>query len=309
MRSLLPISLVLLSASGLADTPAVGTDTGLVQGVLDDNVIVYKGIPFAAPPVAAICAGKHRNSATNIGAAFARPTSFPSQCSPTGAPSAHHARGADQRRLPLSQSLDTRYTHEIEITRDGVLLRRRLSPTAPPPRPCMPAVVCLKRPALFWCQCHLSGLPAWLSGPSRAQRGVSPPRLGKLRSARRHRRLRSGSSAMCPPLVATPTRSYNLRPIGREVSSSAKLMVSPPASRPVSARRSVKAAPTWVRSTPTKAWQCLPTPKRPEWRLPLSFGAKSIAELRKVPAEKHLPPRRSKDYPAFTGRGSDPADC
>jgi para-nitrobenzyl esterase len=51
MRSLLPISLVLLSASGLADTPTVRTDTGLVQGVLDDNVIVYKGIPFAAPPV------------------------------------------------------------------------------------------------------------------------------------------------------------------------------------------------------------------------------------------------------------------
>ena len=47
MRSLLPISLVLLSASGLADTPTVRTDTGLVQGVLDDNVIVYKGIPFA----------------------------------------------------------------------------------------------------------------------------------------------------------------------------------------------------------------------------------------------------------------------
>jgi hypothetical protein len=38
MRS--PIALMLLSASGLAATPAVRTDTGLVQGVLDDNVIV-----------------------------------------------------------------------------------------------------------------------------------------------------------------------------------------------------------------------------------------------------------------------------
>ena len=51
MRSLSVIALVLLSASGSADTAAVRTDTGLVQGVLDDDVIVYKGIPFAAPPV------------------------------------------------------------------------------------------------------------------------------------------------------------------------------------------------------------------------------------------------------------------
>ena len=52
MRSLPAIALVLLSAPGLADIAAVRTDTGLVQGVLDDEVIVYKGIPFAAPPAA-----------------------------------------------------------------------------------------------------------------------------------------------------------------------------------------------------------------------------------------------------------------
>lgn len=45
MRSLLPIALVLLSASGLTDAPAVRTDTGLVQGVLDGNVIVSVRTP------------------------------------------------------------------------------------------------------------------------------------------------------------------------------------------------------------------------------------------------------------------------
>jgi hypothetical protein len=42
------MALVLLSASGLADAAAVRTNTGLVQGVLDDNVMVYKGLPFEA---------------------------------------------------------------------------------------------------------------------------------------------------------------------------------------------------------------------------------------------------------------------
>ena len=51
MRPLLLIVLVFLSASGLAGAPAVRIETGLIHGALDDNVIAYKGIPFAAPPV------------------------------------------------------------------------------------------------------------------------------------------------------------------------------------------------------------------------------------------------------------------
>jgi para-nitrobenzyl esterase len=84
MRSLLPIALVLLSASGLADTPAVRTDTGLVQGVLDDNVIVYKGIPFAAPPVGNL-RWKAPQPAKHWGG-IRKADQFPSQCSQLGPP-------------------------------------------------------------------------------------------------------------------------------------------------------------------------------------------------------------------------------
>ena len=56
MRSLPAIVLVLLSAPSLADIAAVRTDTGLVQGVLDDDVIVYK------EPLAGKCGHGHEST-------------------------------------------------------------------------------------------------------------------------------------------------------------------------------------------------------------------------------------------------------
>jgi para-nitrobenzyl esterase len=39
------------NAAGQQKPPTVRVDTGLLQGAFEDGVIVYKGIPFAAPPV------------------------------------------------------------------------------------------------------------------------------------------------------------------------------------------------------------------------------------------------------------------
>jgi para-nitrobenzyl esterase len=37
--------------SGSAAPPVVRVENGPLQGVVDDGVVAYKGIPFAAPPV------------------------------------------------------------------------------------------------------------------------------------------------------------------------------------------------------------------------------------------------------------------
>ena len=39
------------TAAGAQAPPVVKVDTGELQGVLDDGVVSYKGIPFAAPPL------------------------------------------------------------------------------------------------------------------------------------------------------------------------------------------------------------------------------------------------------------------
>ena len=50
--SLLVLPAVFAVASGLAQQPApVPTESGLVQGATEPGLTVYKGIPFAAPPV------------------------------------------------------------------------------------------------------------------------------------------------------------------------------------------------------------------------------------------------------------------
>lgn len=53
MKTKLSLLLALgVAALGLAQAPApVATETGLVQGVAEKDLTVYKGIPFAAPPV------------------------------------------------------------------------------------------------------------------------------------------------------------------------------------------------------------------------------------------------------------------
>ncbi|MBR3286160.1 MAG: carboxylesterase family protein, partial [Bacteroidales bacterium] len=40
-----------LISCGHSNNPVVKVDGGLVQGVQEEDVIVYKGVPFAAPPV------------------------------------------------------------------------------------------------------------------------------------------------------------------------------------------------------------------------------------------------------------------
>jgi uncharacterized protein YaiI (UPF0178 family) len=42
--------LACFACSGQLDSPHTVTDSGVVSGVREGDVVVYKGIPFAAPP-------------------------------------------------------------------------------------------------------------------------------------------------------------------------------------------------------------------------------------------------------------------
>lgn len=50
-RVLIGAAMLLLASAAAAPPPAVRVDSGQLQGVVDDGVASYKGIPFAAPPV------------------------------------------------------------------------------------------------------------------------------------------------------------------------------------------------------------------------------------------------------------------
>jgi para-nitrobenzyl esterase len=46
-----PLMLACIACSGPLSSPHAATDSGTVSGVHEGNVVVYKGIPFAAPPI------------------------------------------------------------------------------------------------------------------------------------------------------------------------------------------------------------------------------------------------------------------
>ena len=46
-----PLMLACIACSGPLSSPHAVTDSGTVSGVHEGNVVVYKGIPFAAPPI------------------------------------------------------------------------------------------------------------------------------------------------------------------------------------------------------------------------------------------------------------------
>ena len=45
------LGLAAMGGGSAAQPPVVRVDSGELQGVVDDGVVSYKGIPFAAPPV------------------------------------------------------------------------------------------------------------------------------------------------------------------------------------------------------------------------------------------------------------------
>lgn len=51
MNGISIVALVILTLDAHAEPRPVKIDTGFVRGVVDDNVVEYKGIPFAAPPL------------------------------------------------------------------------------------------------------------------------------------------------------------------------------------------------------------------------------------------------------------------
>jgi para-nitrobenzyl esterase len=83
-NGVLAIVVFLNAGYSLAATQTVKIDTGLVQGAIDGNVAVYKGIPFASPPV-----GDLRWKAPQPAKAWKaviKADKFPSQCSQLGPP-------------------------------------------------------------------------------------------------------------------------------------------------------------------------------------------------------------------------------
>ncbi|MGC1521890.1 MAG: carboxylesterase family protein [Steroidobacteraceae bacterium] len=78
------VALALLTLDVHADLRPVKIDRGFVRGVVDGNVVEYKGIPFAAPPV-----GNLRwkpPQSPNHWPGVLEATRFPSQCSQLGPP-------------------------------------------------------------------------------------------------------------------------------------------------------------------------------------------------------------------------------
>ena len=54
MRTIIVVALASVSALPAPTPKPVRTQSGLVQGASVDGISVYKGIPFAAPPLAAL---------------------------------------------------------------------------------------------------------------------------------------------------------------------------------------------------------------------------------------------------------------
>ena len=80
----LVVTLSLCSGMSGASPPTVRIDSGLIQGTVDDNVAVYKGIPFAAPPT-----GQLRWRAPEAAKPWKgvrKAETFPPQCSQLGPP-------------------------------------------------------------------------------------------------------------------------------------------------------------------------------------------------------------------------------
>jgi para-nitrobenzyl esterase len=51
LRTLLPLAFLAASAITLAQGPKTNTESGAISGISEDGLSVYKGVPFAAPPV------------------------------------------------------------------------------------------------------------------------------------------------------------------------------------------------------------------------------------------------------------------
>jgi para-nitrobenzyl esterase len=84
VKGIFIVALVLLTLDVHADPQPLKIDTGFMRGVVDDNVVVYKGIPFAAPPL-----GNRRwrePQPPRPWKGVLQANRFPSQCSQLGPP-------------------------------------------------------------------------------------------------------------------------------------------------------------------------------------------------------------------------------
>jgi para-nitrobenzyl esterase len=84
MKGIFIVTLVLLTPDAHADPQPVKIDTGFVRGVVDDSVVAYKGIPFAAPPLGNLRWRGPQPPGHWKGVLGAN--RFPSQCSQLGPP-------------------------------------------------------------------------------------------------------------------------------------------------------------------------------------------------------------------------------
>ena len=117
----------------------VQTDAGLVEGVRTGRLTVYKGIPFAAPPVGSL---RWRESQpVNSWNGARKADKF---CPGLYADRRLHAwrnLNGGQRRLPLPEYLDASAERRCATAGHGLDLWRRLFPMAPPRCPSIGATV------------------------------------------------------------------------------------------------------------------------------------------------------------------------
>ena len=115
-----------------------------LQGTIEDGLAVYRGVPFAAPPVGAL-RWRAPQPAAQAGAARARRRSSRRSACRAMAPGAGpgHERG-----LPVPERVDARRNPRRKACRCWCGSTAAASPAAPPPAP-TPAAKCW--PARAWC--------------------------------------------------------------------------------------------------------------------------------------------------------------
>ena len=138
-KILIAIAVAAVSSMALAATSAVRVEQGLLKGTVEDGLTVYRGIPFAAPPVGDLRWRAPQPAAKWEGVRHA--DKFAPQC-------VQSISLGDERGLPVSQRLDARQVGRAPRSRCWSGSTAAASPSAPPPRPTTAASTW---PARAWC--------------------------------------------------------------------------------------------------------------------------------------------------------------
>ena len=171
--------------SAVAASAAVKVDQGLLEGRVEDGLTVYRGIPFAAPPVGDLRWRAPQPAAKWNGVRQADKLRTAMRAGRLR--SARRQAAADQRGLPLSQCLDAREVGAMTRCRCWCGSMAAASTAARTSFPTYSGEVLAKKGVVLVTIAYRVGT-ARLSGASGTERGIAATRVGQLRPARHDRR-------------------------------------------------------------------------------------------------------------------------